>query len=165
MSSLKHNTARFFYSGFYSGFFPVAPGTAGTLVGMAVYVLIYCFFGQWVRWINVFLVIIIIYPSFKLGDFAESDQGTKDPQVVVLDEMLGYWMSVMFLPFSWFAVFTGFFFFRIFDIVKPFPANSLQKIPGGPGIMLDDMAAGLYTLAILTGIYMVMGRFPHLPIL
>ena len=96
---------------------------------------------------NLIFVILIIYPSIKLGDAAEKFYKSKDPQQVVLDEVIGYWIGILFIPFSFSYAVMAFILFRVFDIIKPFPASSLESLKGGLGIMIDDIIAGLYTLA------------------
>ncbi len=139
-------------TGFYSGYFPKAPGTAGTLAGLIIYIIIHFAVPEYAVKINIVLVLISIYPSIRIGDFAEKFFAKKDPQQVVLDEILGIWISLMFHPFSWSCVVAAFFIFRFMDIVKPFPANSLQKLKGGAGIMIDDFIAGVYANICITAL-------------
>jgi len=148
----------FLFTAFYSGYSPVAPGTAGTLVAMALYILENLLFPDAdfinLNTFNLIFVILIIYPSIKLGDAAEKLYKTKDPQQVVIDEVVGYWISILFIPFTFTSAVMAFFIFRGFDIVKPFPASNLESLTGGMGIMSDDIIAGLYTLAIMhTAVY------------
>jgi len=139
------------FTALYTGYSPVAPGTAGTILALAIYILEYVIFGN-ISWvINFVIVVVMLYPSIKLGDAGEAYFNEKDPSGVVLDEVMGYWISVLFYPFSWKIVFLAFIIFRFLDIVKPYPAQRLQKVKGGLGIMLDDYIAGIYTnLALLT---------------
>jgi phosphatidylglycerophosphatase A len=148
----------FFFTAFYSGYSPVAPGTAGTLVAMALYILENFIFSSanplYLNIFNFLFVLVIIYPCIKLGDSAEIFYNTKDPQQVVLDEVLGYWIGILFIPFSFSYALMAFFLFRLFDIIKPYPANTLQSLKGGLGIMIDDIIAGIYTLACMnTAVY------------
>ena len=110
---------------------------------MAIYILENIIFADTdpriLNMINLFFVIIMIYPAIKLGDAAEKFYRTKDPQQVVIDEVLGYWISILFIPFSLSFAVMAFIFFRIFDIVKPFPAGSLESLTGGLGIIIDDI--------------------------
>lgn len=132
------------FTAFYSGYFPKAPGTAGTVVALTLYLAEYAVFGN-VSWmVNCAVVLCGVYPAIKLGDAAEKYYGTKDPQEVVLDEVLGYWITVLFYPFSWKIAVTAFFLFRLYDVIKPFPARKLQELTGGLGIMIDDYIAGIY---------------------
>ena len=75
--------------------------------------------------------------------------GIEDPSIVVVDEVLGMWLSILGLPFTPVVAVLGFLLFRILDIVKPYPAASLEHLPGGFGIMADDVAAGLYANLLL----------------
>jgi phosphatidylglycerophosphatase A len=75
--------------------------------------------------------------------------GNKDPQQVVIDEVAGQWITFLFAPISWKTLLAGFILFRGFDIVKPPPVRQLEKLPAGTGIVLDDVAAGIFALAIM----------------
>jgi phosphatidylglycerophosphatase A len=135
----------FIFTACYTGYIPVAPGTAGTLIAMGIYILEYYFLGSRAWILNVILVAVLIYPAIRLGDIGEEFFKKKDPDEVVLDEALGYWISVLFHPFNWYMVLLAFVLFRIFDILKPYPARRLQQLNGGIGIMIDDWIAGIYT--------------------
>ena len=137
------------FTAFYAGYFPVGPGTAGTLVALAIYLLEYQAFGQYSWVVNLVMVALLVYPAIKLGDAGEEYFGVKDPQQVVLDEVLGYWISVLFWPFDWKIALAAFFIFRIVDMIKPPPIRSLQEKRGGLGIMIDDYLAGVYTNVII----------------
>ena len=143
------------FTGLYSGYSPFAPGTAGTVVAMLIYILEYMTFGPICWLVNLIMVIFMLYPSIKLGDAGEQFFGEKDPSGVVLDEVMGYWISVLFHPFNWVIVVLAFFIFRLLDIIKPFPARRLENLNGGLGIMIDDYVAGIYTNFILFGIVYV----------
>jgi len=153
----------FFFTAFYSGYSPIAPGTAGTLVAMALYILENIIFSETDQSVlnifNLIFVICIIYPCIKLGDAAEKFYKSKDPQQVVLDEVLGYWIGILFIPFSLSSAVMAFILFRLFDIIKPFPARSLESLSGGLGIMLDDIIAGLYTLALMHTIIYFLNQY------
>ena len=75
--------------------------------------------------------------------------GAKDPQFVVIDEVAGQWITLLFAPVAWKTLLAGFILFRGFDIVKPPPVRQLEKLPWGTGIVLDDVAAGCYALAVM----------------
>jgi len=153
----------FLFTGFYSGYCPVAPGTAGTLVAMAIYILEYLVFGS-ISWVvNLVVVIILLYPAIKLGDAGEEFFGKKDASEIVLDEMMGYWISVLFFSFNIKIAIMAFILFRIFDILKPYPANKFQELKGGIGVMLDDYIAGVYSL-ITINIIVVISRIFNLPL-
>lgn len=155
---LKHKLMIILTTGFGSGYCPVAPGTAGTLVGMLIYFAEYLILGPSCRGVHAVLVLVMIYPSVKIGDAGERHFGGKDPQQVVFDEVMGYWISVFLHPFSWGTAVLAFVLFRIFDIIKPFPARNLERLKGGLGIMIDDYIAGLYTNATLV-LVMVISKY------
>ena len=142
----------FLFTGFYSGYFPVAPGTAGTVVGLAIYVLEMVIFGPLVIFINIGITILSLYPSLKLCGAGEIFFGEKDPSQVVIDEMVGYWFAVMFHPFSWKVVIIAFIIFRIIDILKPYPISKLQNMGGGLGVLIDDIVAGISTNLIIVAL-------------
>jgi phosphatidylglycerophosphatase A len=75
--------------------------------------------------------------------------GIKDPQFVVIDEVAGQLVALVAVPLAWKSFLAGFILFRVFDIVKPPPVRQLEALPDGAGIVLDDIAAGLYALAVM----------------
>ncbi len=133
------------FTGAYSGYFPVASGTAGTLVALALYTCEYLVFGD-VSWaVNAAVIALLVYPCIRLCDAGERYLGVKDPAEVVLDEILGFKLAVLFHPFCWKTALAAFVLFRVFDIIKPFPAKRLENMKGGAGILIDDIIAGIYT--------------------
>jgi phosphatidylglycerophosphatase A len=86
--------------------------------------------------------------------------GLKDPQFVVIDEVAGQFIALIFIPVSWKSLLLGFILFRGFDIVKPPPVRSLERLPEGSGIVIDDVGAGLYALAVMQ-IALHFGFFPR----
>lgn len=139
----------FMSTAFYAGYFPVAPGTAGSLVGMAICFLEYIVFGE-ISWVvNLAAVVVLFYPFMKIADGGERFFGVKDPPQIVIDEMMGYWISILLHPFNLKVALAAFLVFRVMDIIKPWPINRLQRLPGGLGIMIDDCAAGVYTNIII----------------
>ena len=76
------------------------------------------------------------------------ESGTHDPQFVVIDEVIGQWIALLFSPFDWRHALIALILFRLFDITKPFPVRQLEKLPEGWGIVLDDVGAGLYALCV-----------------
>ena len=149
---MKH-LAVFLASVGYVGFFPVAPGTAGSLAALALY--------AFVRWVDVpAFELGIIVAVFVIGVWAasgtEAALGRKDPGVVVIDEVLGMLITLALLPLSLTGIALGFLFFRVLDVVKPYPAAQLEHLHGGLGIMADDAVAGLYAhLALRACVWMV----------
>ena len=96
----------------------------------------------------VFFVVVTLVGTWA-AHVAEPVLGKKDPGAIVIDEVAGMTLSVLVLPLTWPVLLVGFVLFRIFDIVKPFPAGRLQALPGGVGVMIDDLIAGVYALAVL----------------
>lgn len=134
---------------FYIGYLPLMPGTWASLAGCLAYFLLRN---------NFFIFFWFLLFFIPLGVFAAGEQeklsGRKDPKEVVVDELAGQMLTFLFLPFSINTMVLGFFLFRFFDIVKlPF-VRRLEKIPGGWGIMSDDMAA-----AVLSNIVLQIFRF------
>lgn len=125
----------------YVGYFPIAPGTAGSLAALLLYAAV-----RWVGTPGVELLTIVAV--FAIGIWAASGTeralNRKDPGPVVIDEVLGMLITLAFLPLSWWGIAVGFLLFRVLDVIKPFPAGRLEHLPGGLGIMADDAMAGVY---------------------
>jgi phosphatidylglycerophosphatase A len=146
----------FLFTACYAGYSPVAPGTAGSLVGMAVYCIEYLIFGE-ISWVvNLAAVLLLFYPFVMLSGEGEGFFGEKDPSQVVIDEVFGYWVSALFYPFNIKIALAAFIIFRLLDVAKPWPAGRLQKLRGGLGIMIDDCAVGVYTNLIILGAILVL---------
>jgi phosphatidylglycerophosphatase A len=88
---------------------------------------------------------------------AERALGRKDPGAIVIDEVAGMALSVLLLPRTAGVLLAAFVLFRVFDVVKPYPANALQRLRGGAGVMLDDLVAGVYALVALLAARAVAG--------
>ena len=99
------------------------------------------------------LQVVVTVVVFGVGVVAATRTATlvgrKDPGIVVIDEVVGQWVSLLFLPFTPATAFVGFVLFRILDIVKPWPARDFEALPGGLGIMADDVMAGIYANLLL----------------
>ncbi len=128
------------------GYFPKAPGTAGTIVAASVYWLLPAnLFESFPA--NLFFLISVFGVSFFSVTFisqAEKELG-HDSSKIVLDEFWGFLIAVAFLPKLPIVLIAGFVLFRFFDIVKPEPVNILEKLPRGWGVIADDLMAGIYT--------------------
>ena len=129
------------------GHFPKAPGTLGTLACVPVVWALGVLSVPWPVYLALTLAVIVL--GTIASSKAEEIIGKKDPGSVVIDEFAGYMVSMAFLPATWQYLLAAFILFRFFDIVKPPPIRSLEKLGGGPGIMADDLLAGLITSAIL----------------
>jgi phosphatidylglycerophosphatase A len=127
-----------------AGHAPLAPGTVASAITIVV------------------LAVVPFTPAALIGFLAvvtagglwaaqrvEPRLGRKDPGVIVIDEVAGMTLSVLVLPLTWPVLLVAFVLFRVFDVVKPFPANVSQRLPGGLGVMADDLIAGLYALVLV----------------
>ena len=132
---------KFLASGFYTGYFPVAPGTIGSLVGILA-----CFLLQDVPFTTYAIVVILtLIAGIYISGEAEKIYQTKDSSHIVIDEIAGIFFTFIYLPKGISFLLAGFVAFRFFDILKPFPIRLIdEKIKGGWGIMFDDVLAGIY---------------------
>ncbi len=131
-----------------AGFFPFAPGTVGSAVGVGVYLLTrhWSLLGQ-----GLLLAAIVVVGTWAAGVAAASLQ-REDPGPVVIDEVAGQLVTLFLTGAGLVGAIIGFFVFRIFDIIKPPPARQLEALHGGVGIMADDLMAGVYGWVVVTGI-------------
>jgi phosphatidylglycerophosphatase A len=131
-------------SGIFSGYFPYAPGTIGSLVALLIFLI--------PGFSQIYLLIPIILISFligiPLGNNFEKIYG-KDPKQFTWDEFVGTWIAFLITPKSLVWIVVTFIIWRLFDILKPFPANKAEELNGGLGIMLDDVISGMYSLIII----------------
>ncbi len=131
-------------TGFFSGLSPIAPGTAGSLLTLVI---------LWFLHLSFVSLLLLGLLCFFLGVWSSGEvaarMAQKDPQLIVIDEMAGMILALVAAPRSLVGYGLAFVLFRFFDIRKPFPVKLAEKAPSGWGIMLDDMAAGLYALLIL----------------
>ena len=133
----------------YCGYFPVAPGTAGSAAGLLVYLLVW-WIGSPI--VEVAAIAVIFAAGAWAATHAERFFGGIDPGPVVIDEVLGMLITLAFIPAGWAAMLAGFLLFRVLDVLKPFPANRLENLHGGFGIMADDAMAGVYANLLLRGL-------------
>ena len=140
----------------YAGYAPIAPGTAGT----AVVTLLYCAYFSLAAPLSILgwclLLVVGFFVAVYTADVASREWG-KDPGRVVVDEGIGFFVTVAFLPAGWWTAIAGFFVFRALDIVKPPPARQLEALPGGWGIVVDDVVAGIYGNLILRLLFFAIG--------
>jgi phosphatidylglycerophosphatase A len=128
-----------------SGYSPIAPGTAGSAVGLALFWPL-----QWLApWAQVTAIVVLFAVGVVAATRVARGLGVEDPGLVVVDEVVGMWVSLVFLPFTPVTALAGFVLFRIMDVFKPYPARQLESLPGGWGIMADDVMAGIYANLLL----------------
>lgn len=138
----------FLVSSGFLGCSPWAPGTVGTLGGVAI---AWALSGSehFLAW-NLVACVVVYLVGRSLGDWSERYAGQKDPGIFVLDEVLGYLVTVAWTTGpSPLTLVVGFFVFRFFDIFKPGPARRMERIPGGDGILLDDLVAGIFGFVLV----------------
>ena len=142
----------FLATGFGVGYSPVAPGTLGTLVAIPIYY----FLSEIPSPLYEITLIGFFFLSVWISQNAEIFFGKKDDQKIVIDEIIGFLITMLWVPQTLLFVIIGFFLFRFFDILKPFPIRRLEKgFKGGFGVVLDDVAAGVYANILLHLIYRI----------
>jgi len=128
---------------FGSGLVPFASGTFGTLAAVPLILALDSLrIGS-----SILTVLIAVAIAVWTSDRTQDVLGKKDPSEVVIDEVAGFLLTMALLPHTWLALCLGFFLFRLFDVLKPFPIKHLEKLKGGFGIVFDDLLAGLYACA------------------
>ena len=131
-------------SGFYTGYVPFASGTFGSIAALIIY------------WIPGFEKPVILIPAIILFTFYGIYVANKfeiifgkDPAECTIDEVVGMWISLLYLPKTIIISLAAFLIWRALDIIKPYPAGKLEELKGGLGIMMDDVTAGFYSLFIV----------------
>jgi len=123
-----------------AGYAPIAPGTFGSAVGVLLWLAL-----PNIHWLQLLAIVVISVVGAWSGSVAEEHFDRRDPGQVVVDEVAGMMVTLAFNPLPGFAWgVAAFALFRLADIIKPFPVNRLERLPGGIGIMADDLAAGIY---------------------
>jgi phosphatidylglycerophosphatase A len=126
------------------GYAPVAPGTFGSAAGLLVW---------WLLPASTAIQAAVIAAMFVAGSWggnvAERHFGRSDPGQVVIDEVMGMLITLFLNPVGWLGALAGFLLFRIFDVIKPYPANRLEQLHGGIGVMADDAMAAVYANLVL----------------
>lgn len=134
---------------FGCGYFPWGPGTVGSLAAVAIAALLHVYLGVG-RPALLVLVLVLLAPAIWASTQAEHLVKRTDPQIVVIDEVLGQWVTLLgATTLAWKSFLAAFVLFRVFDIWKPWPVRTFEKLPGGVGIVTDDLAAGLYGALIV----------------
>ena len=131
---------------FKVGYLPLAPGTWGSVFAILLW-------WAFLKNVNIYIFVILIIFSFLIGIIAsniEIDQkGDADPSYIIIDELVGQWLALLFIPQEYFYIAISFISFRFFDIIKPWPISLIEKLPKGLGVMSDDFIAGLITLVLI----------------
>ncbi len=131
-------------SGFYTGYIPFASGTFGSLAGL----LLYYIPGFEKPFIIIPAIILFSLYGIYAGTQFEKVYG-KDPSECTIDEVVGMWISLLFLPKILWVSLVVFLIWRLFDIIKPYPARGLERLKGGVGIMIDDIISSFYVLLLV----------------
>lgn len=126
----------------YAGLFPGAPGTVGSAAGLVVYAAIVRTGGGPTA--EILVIIALFTAGAWAATLAEQHFGGVDPGPIIMDEVVGMLITLFLVPVSVRGAVVGFLVFRLFDIVKPFPAARLERLPGGWGVMADDAMAAVY---------------------
>ena len=146
MATSSRGPVLFLATGCGAGYAPLAPGTAGSAVGVLLFYILSPLPLAWYLAITVFVTLGAIWFSGK----AEKILGTNDPPQVVIDEIAGQLITLALLPPDWHYMLAGFLLFRLLDIIKPWPAHKINRdMHGGAGIVLDDVVAGVYANLLL----------------
>ena len=135
-------------TGLYCGYSPVAPGTVGSAFGLVVFGILRSIGSPLVELVTIAILLIVgVWSASKTERYV----GRIDPGIIVIDEIVGMLLTFVFLNVGFGTMVFGFVLFRVFDIVKPYPARACERLPGGWGVMADDVVAGLYAQAVLRG--------------
>jgi phosphatidylglycerophosphatase A len=143
----------FLAAGFGAGYVPMAPGTAGTVVAIPIFLLLSSIPSPLYE---LTILTFFFFASWISGE-AQTCWGKKDHPRIVIDEIVGYLITMLWLPKTTLFIILGFFLFRFFDIVKPPPIRLLEKVEGGYGVVLDDVLAGVYANIILQITRLILG--------
>lgn len=144
---MKNKLANWFSTVLKIGYLPIAPGTWGSLVAVVIWFLIIESTST-ITFITAIIIIFIL--GVYTSSITERHLVQKDPSIIVIDEWVGQWIALLFVPKSLLLGLVAFALFRLFDIWKPYPIKLLDKYPKGWGIMLDDVLAGVYALLVLS---------------
>lgn len=146
---MRNSFAAAFATWFGCGYAPVAPGTVGSLAAILIAILIALYAPIAPPWFAL-LAIAVSVPGMWAAGVAARTRGIKDPGFVVVDEVVGQWLALAGArSLNWKSLLAAFVLFRLFDIWKPAPVRQLESLPGGVGIVADDLMAGLYAALVL----------------
>ena len=138
------------------GYVPFAPGTFGSVVGVLLWYLLPA---------SATVQLVAILAAFAAGAWsggiAERHFGNTDPGPVVIDEVMGMWITLFLNPVGWQGAIIAFFIFRAFDVIKPYPADRLEMLHGGVGVMADDGMAAVYSNLVLRAVVFAVAQLWH----
>jgi phosphatidylglycerophosphatase A len=135
------------------GYAPVAPGTFGSAAGLALWMLLPASAG-----VQAATIAALFVMGSLTGNVAERHFGRTDPRQVVIDEVMGMLITLFLNPVGVRGAFVGFLIFRAMDVIKPYPANRLERLPGGVGVMADDAMAAIYANVALRALLLASGN-------
>ena len=135
------------------GYIPFAPGTFGSAAGLVVWALV-----PPAAAAQVIAIVMLFAVGSWSGTIAEQHFGRTDPSHVVIDEVMGMLITLFWNPVGWRGAVVAFLLFRVFDVVKPFPSNRLERLPGGVGVMADDAMAAVYANVALHVVLLASGN-------
>jgi phosphatidylglycerophosphatase A len=141
--------AIFFATGGYVGYLPIAPGTFGSALGLG---LLWGIRTVGDMRLEILVLVLILVLGIWSGSVVERYVGTVDPGIVIMDEIAGMLITMLLIPVTAISVLAGFLVFRALDILKPWPARRLERLPGGFGIMADDVMAAIYGNLVMHGL-------------
>jgi phosphatidylglycerophosphatase A len=148
---MKH-LAVFIATSGYAGYFPLAPGTVGSAAGLVLYGMLRV---HAPAWSEPLVIVVLTVAGVWAAGAAERHFGRKDPGPVVVDEVMGMMVTLAFIPVNAAGALVGFLVFRVLDVIKPWPAGRLERLPRGYGVMADDLMAGIYANAVTRGLVVV----------
>ena len=142
-------------TGFGSGMVPKVPGSSGTLVGVALW--------WFMKDLNFAIYVLILLAAFPIGAWicAQNEDffKRKDAPSIVIDEILAFPLAMLLVPATPLTIILGYLFFRLFDIIKPYPCKKAEELPRGYGVMADDYIAALYACITLHGVNFLVPLF------
>lgn len=139
----------------YIGYIPVASGTFGSLAAMPLF-WVFAAIASASPVSAILLLGALVAGACWVAGRADAYLQEHDSHKIVIDEVVGYIAAILFLPLSWQTALAAFFIFRVLDVIKPFPAGWIDaNLPGGPGVVLDDVVSGVYTNLLMRGLLLV----------
>jgi phosphatidylglycerophosphatase A len=152
---MRDRLIKFIATGFGSGLVPVAPGTAGSVIGVGYWWLLASLHNPWLYF---GISTAAALGAIAVAGAAAKLYGEEDPSCVVIDEIVALPVALAFVLPVWWAVALGFVFFRLFDVWKPWPVRQSQALPAGWGIVVDDLLAGVYACALTHAVVWLLSR-------